>query len=139
MTILEKAREILSDPRRWTKGALFDYREGELDENGKPIFCFCAFGALYEAVRSEPNRFTYEFDVDGYEIATPGVLLLRQAILERSTSADESATDMAWLKMYDDNPEKVITSYNDHPATSHADILRVFDRAIQLEQEEAAQ
>lgn len=49
LRILKAARELLSDPERWTRGAQARDRCGRpIDPRGPTAVCFCALGAIWK-------------------------------------------------------------------------------------------
>ena len=91
--ILKSARNLISDPRRWTQG---DY----VDRNANGEICYCAIGALAAVQEIEP----------GDDI--PGAADLARVITGGSSDYG------FWVVRYND----------DH---AHADILAIFDEAIE--------
>ena len=103
---LRAARELLSDPDRWTKGV------GARDAFGRPVSvhdesarCWCALGAV---VRSSAEPF-------GDALSTAAKSALHVSLL--------AGEDYVW-------------EFNDAPRTSHAMMLAMFDRAISRLEEE---
>lgn len=87
---LIKAKALIDTPEKWTRG--------EYMHSG----CFCALGALAEALDIDP--------VSARLSMTPELLALRGAVPE---------------------PFFSVWRYNDEPSTTHADVLALFDRAIE--------
>ena len=87
-------RELLSDPKRWCKGAYARDASGKPTENTKTACSHCLSGALHS--------------VDG---ATEAVVWAIAGALPRG---------------YHNVP-----AFNDAPETTHSDILRVLDAAIE--------
>lgn len=69
--------------------------------------CFCAYGAIAKVSRTYPN-----WSVDGFSMETS----LRAALPSTFTP--------------DPNGILYVAQFNDHPSTTHADIMALFDRAI---------
>lgn len=101
--ILKAARELLSDPAKWTKGA------GARDADGNPVgdryrgaICWCLDGAL--------RRHRFKFDPSG-EDYTRALRALGKIARSRSNHTG-------------------IVAFNDNPKTTHADVLSLLDEAI---------
>jgi len=102
LQILRDARELLSDEKRWTQGAL------GRDENGVLLCadqldraqCYCAFGGLLAAG-------------------------------DDATTGDFRALPLL-IDAIDLQPDAGIGDWNDAPDRTHADVLTAFDRAIAL-------
>lgn len=108
IAILSGMRNLLADEKCWTKGA------PARDAQGLPALsasnesvCWCLMGASNRA-RSDLGL---------------GVL------------CDQLAIDALDLAL--GGGPGVVPSFNDHPDTTHADILAVIDRAIELAKQEA--
>ena len=108
MTPLEAlcgARELLSDPKKWTKGGYALSAAGEnCDVLSDAAACWCLTGAL---ARTTGNHM---------ESGSPGSLggygILAEAI---------------------GKPERlVVSSWNDEPGRSHTEVLALLDKAIEL-------
>lgn len=84
---LIKAKALIADPEKWTKGA-FEFRG-----------CYCALGAL--------------------------------GMVERGTPAGYSITAMRSLRKALPPHYYSVPTFNDKPSTTHADIMALFDRAIE--------
>lgn len=101
--VLRNARELISDPTRWTKGAFARDREGTaVPVSLQSAQSFCAMGACMKALRER-----------GQERFMPGLLLDKAAIL---LSGGQSLT----------------YNYNDHETRTHDEVLWLFDLAIAL-------
>lgn len=105
-TLLKKARRLLTNPKRWLKGAEAADRRGVLvSPRSKKAETFCAIGAV--------GRYTSE----GWDSATQICLAsnaLAGAIRSKTFRRD-------------------IVGFNDAKRTSHKQLLGVFDRAIKAE------
>ena len=103
--ILRSARALIDAPEKWTKGTEARDAHGFRVRFESPdAVCFCAVGALLGALHRAGN------DDDGECVA---LRRLRKAL--PIGFAD-------------------VVSLNDHPDTTHADIMAVFDRAIAAEE-----
>jgi hypothetical protein len=102
LEVLRKARELLSDPVKWTRGEERTFARNAAGKRVAPTdpsaACFCAFGALMRAF-------------GGHRIWDGPALYLEQAVEEVACSG--------------------VIYWNDHIA-DHADILSAFDKAIEL-------
>lgn len=96
--ILVAARELLSDEKRWTKGAgARDVRGKEVRSRHPPAVCWCMAGALNKVI-----------EVPWPPEALMSVIDLLQTMISGG-----------------------IIAFNDNPATTHADVLRALDAAIE--------
>ncbi|MGE0278316.1 MAG: hypothetical protein AB7R40_23215 [Nitrospiraceae bacterium] len=105
ITVLRKMRELLSDPKRWTKGADARRTKRSRNESGlsaldKDATCWCLLGAASKCTGGVE---------DGY-----GLVALNTAILETHIGHG-------------------IISFNDSKRTRHSHVLKVLDRAIEIE------
>lgn len=99
---LTKARELLSDPAKWTRGAMAKDACGKLaDVTGPNATCFCLQGALCR-VAPIGHSATHVY--------------LAQRLAKRNKGYDGDLNDIA--------------AFNDHYAMGHADVLAVLDEAI---------
>lgn len=78
--------------------------------------CLCAFGAIARAL--DPD---IDFECDGVGIS-------------REDRALAQALPDGWMKTVG-----MIDSFNDHPDTTHADIMALFDRAIAMQDDDRLQ
>lgn len=112
--ILEKAREKIAEESKWTKGALARTATGARitkDDGFGAASCFCSVGAVRVICPEfSENRGQASFKL--WQAVNEGV-------------ADEAL-------------KRVVAVWNDATETTHADVLRVFDRAIELAKAEAA-
>ncbi|UWF59825.1 DUF6197 family protein [Brucella sp. 2716] len=115
-TVLRAARDLISVPGRWTKwGYGFKEKPETLDDAfaSRRLFCdlseatcFCSWGALL-AVMGVSNRVYFG---EAFSV-------LKDTI--------RATTDF-----------RGIPAFNDAPSTTHADVLRMFNRAIKKAEEE---
>ena len=111
-TLLEEARDLIEEPSAWIKGyRALDENGSSTDATGADAIQFCAEGAMLHACRDVLTR------VNG------GVPASTRRI-------SKSLRYRVCLNVLDSVVDCDISIYNDHPATTHEDILRVFDRAI---------
>ncbi len=104
---LRAAKALIDTPDKWTKGVDAAGPAGkEIDENSEEAVCFCANGAILYAA-CEPEH-----------VKTCAAFL--EAAVPARFDPDPSTWDSGFVQ------------YNDHPATTHADIMALFDRAIAL-------
>ena len=105
---LEDARDIIEEPSAWVQGyRALDKYGNTTDAAGADAIQFCAEGAMVRACRS----LSIGASVDVWRIS-------KSPIYRKCIAALDSVVDCD------------ITIFNDDPATTHEDILRVFDRAI---------
>lgn len=101
--LLVAARQLISDPRKWTKHAWARDARGEPCAPGdEAATCFCARGAIYY--------------IDA-QINLPPVLV-DKAVGELNEGTRQTS------------PFSQVTSLNDVRATTHEMVLEVFDRRI---------
>lgn len=102
--ILTASKNRISTPERWTKGTAARSVHGrKVAVTSKRAFCFCAVGAV--------ERETQGID-DGYRSA---IELLNLAV--------ETPLPFAMHE---------VVAFNDLGATTHADVMALFDRALAL-------
>lgn len=54
--VLKAARELITDPKRWTQGAFArTIKDGRVSPEHEFAVCFCSFGALYKV---QPGEWT---------------------------------------------------------------------------------
>ena len=112
LKVLKGARDVLSDPERWTQGALARTASNRpVDVDDHEATCFCLFGA----------------------IAHVGIGLAR--------SSDPTATDIAGsfvaadvvfdaIREMENYTELSVVSWNDNPDRNHAEVVQLLDTAI---------
>lgn len=104
--VLVEAKAIISDPKRWTQGALVEEGEG-----GR--HCYCALGALAKVSgMKQPIS-----SPSAYE-PTPAMIALAAAIEPDFVPEHDDAADLVY-------------SFNDDDETSHAAVMAAFDKAIE--------
>ena len=105
VTVLKKARRLLSDPKRWAKNAYRrDGTEVLLDDAGfrqaalplRSDTCFCALGAVMR-------------------YAGPEVFDIVEAYLMAAVP-----------------PKHDVCTYNDTPSRTHGEVMAMFDKAVGL-------
>lgn len=109
--ILSATRNLLSDPGHWTKNAFARDAYGVRLHNGydDEATCWCAAGAA--------EHFVGPGDA-GWRLANRVIEIMRDALPSE------------WRRS--------LGRFNDDPSTTHADILAVLDRAIELAKAEEA-
>lgn len=114
--ILEKARAVIADPAHWTKGALARNACGDRLNAAQLdlAVCYCATGALRKAAP----------DTDDLPDGRRANTVRGDAGFRLWTVVNEGVTD--------ESAKRVISLWNDDPATTHAHVLAAFDRAIEL-------
>ena len=119
MSVLEtliKVRELLSNKDHWTKGYYSKDSHGIRIRPHEPSACtFCMFGAIYKVCPDRP------FSAVGFK--DPFVIEVHDRI------------EKVIGELYPNFREASVARFNDDPETTHADVLRVLDRAIELEKE----
>lgn len=111
--VLREARELISDPKRWTRGVLARDAEGRSTGRGPFVpeaVCFCAFGAIAK--------------VEGRYGGPAAVFIEREAGFDAEEGNDGGAE-----LSFDTKPRPA-------PA-QHRKVLAAFDRAIALAEEAA--
>lgn len=107
--ILEKARALIADPKHWTRKALARNSAGQslTDSELDLATCFCSVGAIRKI--------------------SPGCV---------PTPARGDAGCFLWEAINEnvahDGDKRTIAVWNDDVKTTHADVLAMFDRAIQM-------
>lgn len=104
-TILSRAKGIISDPRDWNKG---DYATYDPESESTR---YCALGAVGAAMGLDPN---INPDADLIVFGPPGKYLRLSVPVSRQSEAP------------------AVIDYNDREATTHDDIMSLFDKAIAL-------
>lgn len=107
-TVLRAARDLISVPERWTKWGFHFAEKPETYEDAEEMAltpveqasCFCSWGAI-NAVCGAGEGFV-------------------------SSAAHTALTHTIWREARIHG----IPSFNDKPTTTHADVLRMFNRAI---------
>ena len=108
---LRAAKALIDAPERWTKGAFARRADGLMlmrGESWDQASCFCAEGAIR---RSQNGVLPHVLD----------------AFMERAIPKSFKFEAHA----------RNFVMFNDHPDTTHADIMALFDRAISLADREA--
>ncbi len=102
---LIKAKQLISHPENWTKGSFaIDENGHQVMPNSKDAVAFCALGAVKRATRS-------------------GVV---------TTFVADVCVNTLVRSLPDRKPYRYfISEFNDHPEIGHADVLGLFDRAIE--------
>jgi hypothetical protein len=102
--ILIGAKEILSDSKRWTKGAIARNVHGSATaESDSDAVCWCLNGAICKAERDAG---------------------LWPLLSESNTSVQDF--------IYPVIPAEYISYYNDAEETTHSDLMSTLDKAIEL-------
>jgi hypothetical protein len=113
LPVLKQVRELLSNPRRWTKEAAARSAEGyPLDATASGAVCWCLFGAV--AHYTGTLRYVRQ-----------DVLNALAATLNYSHDSD------AWpIVEFNDGEYTTHAEFNDLPTTTHSDVLNLIDRTI---------
>lgn len=106
--ILQKARDLISDPARWTQDAYARDEHGRegAEPNDCDAVCFCSLGAIYR---------TTSIDIAEY---LPYSVTLNLAQEMQAVETDTRG-----------KCERYIADFND--GHTHAEVLAAFDRAIE--------
>lgn len=115
--VLERAREILSDPKRWTKGnAAKDKFGQEIRVTSPHAVKFCVIGALAKA--------DYELDSSelNYRRLISGSDRVGAALRHFHDTLGHKAGDPGFFG---------IGPWNDSSHTTHKDVMAAFDKAIE--------
>jgi hypothetical protein len=119
IVLLERARAKLAKPTAWTKDFMAKTAlRSEVSFTHSKATQFCMLGALYRAA--------YEIDhnaVNGIRANFHPAVLEAERRLARSI--DDKPLPPGW-----DAADGRISYFNDHEATTHEDVLRVYDEAI---------
>jgi hypothetical protein len=114
--LIERARERISDPNAWARGALAcDSDSHEVDPTCNGVVQFCALGAMQRAVA--------DLFGDGWAGLVEAVQVYDKAVKTFGAVLGEP---------YHPDPETLIYCHNDDPATTHADVLAAFDLAKEI-------
>lgn len=115
--VLERARGKIDPRERWIKGQGFGLLAGE---EGEPVHCYCLGAAI---------------DAGTHDV------LLQQSIKERELTISawvEAPMQhmLASIKRHVPKPAtndewKTVVHFNDHPDTTHEDVMRVLGHAIE--------
>lgn len=126
--ILKTARELLSDPKRWTKGS-FARMEGKKGETGATVpalsdkaVCWCAEGAIQKAYVMCLGK--SESYAEHWNVAT------------RAAGWLEKQVPKELQPVYRNEGILSIPGHNDSPNTTHEELMAWFDRTIKAVGEE---
>lgn len=97
---------ILTPPGVWIKGTLCTTASGDDAVEVDKADCFCLFGAEIRAERLHPR-------ID----RSKANYFVRRAIRE----------------LFPGRSDDSVPQFNDHPATTHADVLAVLNRALEMD------
>jgi hypothetical protein len=106
ITVLRRARKLIADPSTWIKGSFTRKRKG--------VQCYCALGALASAAGVKI--------LNGKTLSDEKVLPEAYYEAHGVLNAAAKLPETGWF----------FAIFNDSPKTTHADVLAVFDKAIQL-------
>lgn len=64
LEVLTQARELISDPARWTRGYMARNKSGDaVSEKSPGAVCWCSIGAMMAVAGSFPNEIYLAWDV----------------------------------------------------------------------------
>lgn len=118
--VLVKARAVIEPEGTWAKNALAYDEYGHMVDSASPkAVCWCAEGAVEKVITEAagPEATEETLSLDCSEIYT----VLRKVISAKNIPTKYGTTLGS------------VNGYNDHPETTHTDILKVFDDAIEAE------
>jgi hypothetical protein len=107
-TVLKKAKEKLSDPDKWVKDSEYVTNDG----------CMCAMGAVYQSLDPDAR--------DQRDLSSEK---------ERIAQIVEGKLDYAAAE-HTDYLMSCVIFFNDFGGTTHEDLMKVFDIAIEKEDQE---
>ncbi len=106
--VLQDARKLLTDPDHWTQGVDARTNEGiSCSIFSKNARCFCLSGALYKAALRDDGMITFD------------------PALEHAMNRVRAAIS---IKGFGAN----IPFFNDYNGRTHAEVIEVLDKAIEL-------
>jgi hypothetical protein len=112
ITVLRRARKLISDRNAWIKGSFIGKRKGAQ--------CYCALGALATGAGVEV--------VNGQTLSNAH---------RGGLPTEYYVAHHLLIKAIGDSSH-CVPSFNDDKRTQHADVLKVFDKAIELAKAESA-
>lgn len=141
LELLQKARAVITDPERWTKGEYARDQDGNalitvpehslaypaqiehLRSKFKEITCFCGMGVL-------------RFEADSFEEFGNAWPTLVQAVVEfkQGSESRSKMVEKYWKKYQKGggDSQAIFHDFNDHEYTTHAEVLAVYDAAIAI-------
>lgn len=96
---LEQARELLSDPAKWTQGYLARDKDGDsCPASSIDAVCFCALGAIHKVLGLDAfgNEWTAV-----HEIANSAYMLLAEVVYNVPADYNDTHTHVEVMDMYD--------------------------------------
>jgi len=122
--IMQKARDLLADPDKWTKGSFARTAEGDRVGFSDPeATCWCLMGALNVAI--------------GERVAELKRLTTEDVWPEVNEKADEYFNDVTRiLHSTTQNLFNSLVEFNDNDFTCHADVINVLDLGIEMAEAE---
>ena len=113
LEILIKVRELLSNKDHWTKGYYARNVRNDMIDPQDPAACtFCMYGAIYKVCPDIP------FSAVGFK---------DPIIMQAHDEITRAIVEL--YPAFKDEPE---ARFNDNSNTTHEDVLKVLDRAIEL-------
>ena len=117
--LLETARKRIENPDHWTKGVLARDHSGNEVAPDSPDACqWCAIGAVEKAAE---EVYVHPHYVHAYGMKTHPI---NKALIEALGFLGGAA------EILSGKTSKPIEQLNDHPASSHSEILHMFSMAI---------
>lgn len=133
--IFTKARENISSPASWTKLAYARAQYGRAISIDSPAaVCFCGRGSIIREINAWVNE--HEQALGKRRARTHDALMYRSARIFDDVVKDldprRSPNPLKRFRSYTDGDRyDGFVEYNDHDSTTHAQVLAVFDEAIE--------
>ena len=119
--VLARAREILSEPKAWIKGAMAETADGDSVTPWFKEACrFCATGAIARAADELEGTGVIP-RVDHCNTEGRATHELRRVLAKRAVERGASETDVV---------EQSVTRFNDAAGTEHEHVVALFDAAL---------
>ena len=141
LTILEAARQRIAVPKCWVQGSQAENRLGfEVSPAAETAVCWCASAAVEvetAAVCPHDANLIAWGDLSMDDIPPCSACraeLMLPALVALATVITGSEFSLSLIS----SPEAVVEGYNDWVSTTHADIIDIFDHAIEAQQENKA-
>ena len=126
LSILKKAREIITPEDCWTKGNEARDKDGEgTDFDLDEAICFSAEGAIKRSVMLHPDYFPgtpREQYIEAVKVERRVVRLMVEEIIKSPFLLTPIPPIMS----------DIINTWNDNPDVTHRDVLDMFDKGISV-------